>query len=161
MTIWAHSMLTVAHGIPGITSLIPRCLMQPVRPAQVPGDAAQPAEMLDAGPALLPWVTGLQRGVIELRGVLADNEARQLHLEVRLAGRRFDPEHDTRQLPYPCILLTRLQHQRDAGSCWNRLCKARSGCTWPFPLNMLATGGLLGLCCFTPPPSVAAVCVPC
>ncbi len=77
-------MLINAHGIPGIIiTLILRCVMQPVHLAQVPGDAAQPAETLEAGPALRPWVTGLQRGMVELRGVLADGDAKQLLLEVR------------------------------------------------------------------------------
>ena len=64
------------------------CRKQPVRRAQVPGDAPQAAEVLDAGQALLPWVTDLQRGVAELRGVLANIDARQLQLDVRSAGRR-------------------------------------------------------------------------
>jgi len=51
---------------------------------QVPGDAPQPAEMLDAGQALRPWVADLQHGVTELRGMLADIAAKQLQLEVRL-----------------------------------------------------------------------------
>ena len=69
--------------MPGTTLLILRPPEPPGPPAQVPSEAPQDAEMLDAGQALLPWVTDLQRGVVELRGVLADIDTKQLQMDVR------------------------------------------------------------------------------
>ena len=48
---------------------------------QVQGNAPQPAAGQDAG--LRPWVLGLQRSVGELRGTLADLDAKHWQLEVR------------------------------------------------------------------------------
>ena len=85
-------------------------------PSQVPGDEPQPPEAQGANPVLLPWVTTLQRGVAELRGVLADLDAKRWQLEVRLPEKANpDLTHITRHSHYPFGFIW--QEYR-AVACW-------------------------------------------